>query len=496
MTIPSFTLGYNHVPGGEVTFISPDGLDATYTWTVPVGVTSISAVCVGGGGGGGNAGGGGGGGGALAYVNNISVTPGEDLTIVVGRAGAAQGVGGISSIRNSSNVTLVAAGGGGGGTASGGTGGTVITGTGFAGGSGANGGAGSRPGGGGGAGGYAGVGGDGSVGASNPAAPTGGSGGAGGGGRGSTSSTSVAGTGGGVGVGIGSGTSGLPGVLTTGEDLITYGSYAEGFEVYGGGSYGGSSTINGIGAQPGVVKIVWSYPPFNVTRSFPSTRVFDSTDFILVQHYTTTVASNQITIPSGISVGDFAFLFDSGRNNSTTIPTAVTPTGFISIVNTGQSSTQSGRSICSYKILTNADANTTITGMNAATANSKVLIIFRPNQPIVGINTVVATVSTPNAQSTTGANPTNQTLSMSGINSTKTTPVAYFAHYRADSTTITRGSSGAPFFEVTGSDSTRHYVRYGEYHASDSPINATISMSSTGDTFNILQSFYVQFRTV
>jgi len=59
----------------------------TYTFTVPPGVTSISAVVIGAGGVGGQdsiAGGGG----ALAYKNNIPVTVGQQLPVVVGPAGA------------------------------------------------------------------------------------------------------------------------------------------------------------------------------------------------------------------------------------------------------------------------------------------------------------------------------------------------------------------------------------------------------------------------
>jgi len=68
----------------------------THTWTVPSGITEISAVAIGGGGGGfghwdvdanylqsarsGN-------GGDLSYVNSLSVTPGEELTVVVGAEG-------------------------------------------------------------------------------------------------------------------------------------------------------------------------------------------------------------------------------------------------------------------------------------------------------------------------------------------------------------------------------------------------------------------------
>jgi hypothetical protein len=59
----------------------------TYTWVAPAGVTKVSVVTVGAGGNGFTAcasyAGAGGGGGALAYKNNISVTPGNSYTVVV-----------------------------------------------------------------------------------------------------------------------------------------------------------------------------------------------------------------------------------------------------------------------------------------------------------------------------------------------------------------------------------------------------------------------------
>ena len=75
---------------GQEEFLSP----GTYNWVCPPGVTKVSAVCVGGGGGGhsgwsSTAGGGGG----LGWKNNISVTPGQAYTVVVGDRGQ----------RNSSN---------------------------------------------------------------------------------------------------------------------------------------------------------------------------------------------------------------------------------------------------------------------------------------------------------------------------------------------------------------------------------------------------------
>ena len=66
-------------------------------WTVPEGVTSISAVCVGGGGAGDwpdhqSHYGAGGGGGALAYINDWEVTPGSQLRVHVGAGGQCSGV--------------------------------------------------------------------------------------------------------------------------------------------------------------------------------------------------------------------------------------------------------------------------------------------------------------------------------------------------------------------------------------------------------------------
>ncbi|MBP47926.1 MAG: hypothetical protein CMH53_08290, partial [Myxococcales bacterium] len=97
----------------------------TTPFIVPKGVTDISVVAVGagGGGGGGTTGslaGSGGGGGALVWGNNIPVTPGETLNIIVGGGGKA-GVsssagtkGGDTSLRRGAAVLLLAQGGNGG----------------------------------------------------------------------------------------------------------------------------------------------------------------------------------------------------------------------------------------------------------------------------------------------------------------------------------------------------------------------------------------------
>ena len=256
----------------------------TYSFVVPAGVTSISAVCVGAGGSGcQNAGsvpanfGGAGGGGALSYVNNISVTPGETLTVVVGAGGAIPGAvdaqpgnaGGLSRIHRSGTDLVVANGGAAGLWSAGGAGGTPGVGTG---GSGGPGGRDDSGGGGGGAGGYAGNGGTGASLGGGTAAGTS-SGGAGGGGSGCG--------GGGVGLkGLGSTGSGGGGG-GGGSDGEAGGNYVSPGATQRGGRCGGGSPgatkWEAWGAhitlQPGGdggIRIIWG-----ASRSYPSTNTAD-----------------------------------------------------------------------------------------------------------------------------------------------------------------------------------------------------------------------------
>lgn len=97
----------------------------SFSFSVPLDLTSISAVVVGGGGQGGatinngSSTGGGGGGGGLSWKNDIPVTPGETLTVVVG-AGGKFGMnyigedGGASYIARGGTILLLANGGKGG----------------------------------------------------------------------------------------------------------------------------------------------------------------------------------------------------------------------------------------------------------------------------------------------------------------------------------------------------------------------------------------------
>ena len=243
----------------------------TYTWVAPTGVTAVSVVCVGAGGTYGYAPGygtsGGGGGGALAYANNITVSPGSSYTVVVG-AGVAFNNDGSPGGNSTFNGTSVGAQGGRSGQRPGtpnGAGGTVLNGTGGSGGTGGTGNLSGNYPGGGGAGGYAGAGGNGGT----DAAGANGSGGGGGGGA-----ARSGGSGGGVGI-TGQGTSGtggtynggVPGANGTGgssnptspSNIPQYAQYGGAFGV---NQQSGSFTSSGGGA----VRII--YP--GDTRTYPN----------------------------------------------------------------------------------------------------------------------------------------------------------------------------------------------------------------------------------
>ena len=243
--------------GGALKLIGQQRFTAsgTFDFIVPPGVTSISGVAVGmassvpGGGGGG-----------LSWRNNIPVTPGEKLTVVIGIQTATPAA--TTLFRGSSTILLTA------GAANGkigGLGGKNINAINDGGGNGGNGGAGTWPGGGG-AGGYSGNGGAGANG--NSIADGNGTAGTGGGGGGGAGYW----LGGGGGVGLdGEGPSGAGGNGSSNTTLnggrggsggVRGGNYqnwaGEPTTAQQGGIYGAGP--NGLGA----VKLIWgggrSYP--------------------------------------------------------------------------------------------------------------------------------------------------------------------------------------------------------------------------------------------
>lgn len=283
-----FILPEEQIIAGEHIFTA-----GTRSWTVPEGVTSISAVIIGGGGGGaqGTSGGGGGGGGALTVLTSYAVTPGDTYTVVVGAGG--QGGNNNTSARNGqpggdsyfgfNSTGFKANGGPAGGQPNGGSG---YAGQGVQPGWGGDG-ISNGCGGGGGAAGYlqlsgiygGGDGGDYQSSGSNGITGAGGGGGGGGGG-----SADVGGGGGGTGIyglgapgtgGLGTSSDGYAGTGGSGgengKDRYTFTRADGGYPGGGGGGADNTAQECGNGAA-GAIRIIWgpdrAYPSTNTAEEF------------------------------------------------------------------------------------------------------------------------------------------------------------------------------------------------------------------------------------
>lgn len=224
---------------------------------------------------------------------------------------------------------------------------------------------------------------------------------------------------------------------------------------YGGGGGGAASSglnafIGGSGKQ-GIAII--RYPVTN--------------DFIYYVNSTTATTAT-LTLPTFLD-GDIAILFQSATNVSTTIPTAVTPTGWTNVVNSGVSSTTSLRIMTHYKIMTAGESGTVLTGM-AGTNNVRYMIaIYRPSR------TYTISTSTVSQQATTAA-PTNQTLTMTSI----TGPYIGVACYASDATISPAGGGSTTTATRDIGASTYNMKTFESIDNSTSFTNSTISMTDTG----------------
>lgn len=414
--------------------------NSTYSFVVPDGITQITALCIGGGGGGGGNGiannntrGAGGGGGSLSYFNDLAVTPGETLTVVVGRGGpggtaasSAPGngtAGGTSSVARGA-TTLVAANGGGGGafatfnvsdqTSGGGGGGsgpTIASQINYAGGNGGVRG-GFTAGGGGGAGGYAGVGGNGASQASGSAQPSGsGAGGAGAGGG--NNSTGIAGNGGGTlfygqganGASV-SGSTGQTGFIGSPIGAATQLFAASQYGPGGGGGGSGQSAVGpGQAGAAGLVRLLWNGSP-----AFPSTNVQTNELSIFA---TAGFSAGTFTIPSGVLPGDLILVLEIALNSSGVPSTPTLPANWERIINS--TGTNYRINVLVKTVLSAAEGGTTITSLDGNNYDGKVLYVIRGAR---GVRRNAAVTQSNVSSLATGAQTVTATASTSGVYTT------------------------------------------------------------------------------
>lgn len=191
-----------------------------------------------------------------------------------------------------------------------------------------------------------------------------------------------------------------------------------------------------------------------------------------------TSTSTVITCPT-VQLGDVGILFDFSRNSGSP-PSQVIPSGFTLITTTTYASFGGFRGTVSYKILDGTESGSSLTGQTGAQADSKVLLVFRPNAPVssVGLPTWLSELDT--------VDPTAQSIAASG----QQVPLVRLA-CAADNASVTPSFSAGTFdATVTQASGTgRQIVGYAIQNTSGS--NDTVDMSDLG--INWLVSGYLRF---
>ena len=223
---------------------------------------------------------------------------------------------------------------------------------------------------------------------------------------------------------------------------------------------------SGESGSAGALRILWGNSP-----SFPTTNVSTNTVSCVS---TGASSSSTINIPSGVTTGDTVVLVDQALS-STSTPTAVTPSGFTSILT--QSGGTYGRYNISYKVITDpADAGTTLTGMNGDT-NKKIILVFRGSR---GYSRTTSGSDVSSGGFNTTATPSSVTVSDTSVDGyADGIPIVFSMFYGSSgiSTGTDTTFSGATY--VAGPDNT-FWVGYKIYSQSTTSFSDTISMTDRG----------------
>jgi len=184
-----------------------------------------------------------------------------------------------------------------------------------------------------------------------------------------------------------------------------------------------------------------------------------------------TSTASTITIPAGASIGDVAVLFDYAYRGGSP-PTLVTPTDWTSI---GEDNQTTARINMSYKILGTGEPGSSITGMNGATSNNKVMFVFSGSISSItpgGVN-VEATSGNPASQSCTAASGTAPLVVCACCGTT-----GGGMDFTTESPALTSKVLGG-------------FLRAGYIIYNSSQANHTFDMADEGSR-NVLGSFYLQ----
>lgn len=190
---------------------------------------------------------------------------------------------------------------------------------------------------------------------------------------------------------------------------------------------------------------------------------------------TATSSGTTIVAPSDIQPGDVLVLQDFSFNSTATVPTSVTPTNF-DTPHVDHTVGSYSRHMVSTKLANGSEAGATITGMAGTFGVWKHLVVLKGNAPATS-----KTVSTPNAQVTTG-NPTAQNVAASG----GVAPLVVFGFYACDNNVNPRTMSPAKDAELNFD--TEAFVAWKIQNSS--PVDVSVDMDDEGGA-NYLASLYI-----
>lgn len=193
-------------------------------------------------------------------------------------------------------------------------------------------------------------------------------------------------------------------------------------------------------------------------------------------------SSSTITIPGTAVAGDFAVLIDCAVDNTAGgSVSGVTPSGWTNVAFTTVSSSDTVRTMTSYRILTAGQPGTSITGMNSD-YEKKFILVFRPSTSII-----TATASAWNSEGTTG-NPSVQIVSASGV----VAPLIVLAVASGSGTTSAPSfSTESPAMTNLTAAAANLGLRIGYTLYNTDPSDQSIDMNDVGE--NALHSGYIRF---
>lgn len=202
----------------------------------------------------------------------------------------------------------------------------------------------------------------------------------------------------------------------------------------------------------------------------------------LTQVASATANAASVTGPADIQAGDLLVLYDVAYTGAPGNPTTAVPSGF-TVINNSTGLAADTRLISSYKIADGSEASASLTGMDGADSESKMLYVFRGNVPITSVSALDV------AQQGTSGNPTAQVVNASG----GTPPLIVFGCYSTfDAIVSPRTFSTTKDGEINanpaGSANFDNWLAYKIYNTS--PADSSIDMDDEGAE-NYLSSFYI-----